>query len=86
MNYVGIFLISNLAPPTSPLPQPLPSFLYLFALVTLNRLLGRNVLVCALSMWSIVADTLRFSGCNFARNPNSAVQTTSSYNNCEYNG
>ena len=58
----------------------------LLALVSLNHLLGQNVPVYAPSMWSIVAGTLRFSGCNFARNPNSVEQTTSSYNNSEYSG
>jgi hypothetical protein len=45
----------------------------LLALVTLHHLLGHDVLVSTLSMWSIVAGTLRFSGCKFARNPNSVV-------------
>jgi len=45
----------------------------LLAWFTLHHLLGHNVLVCALSRWNIVAGTLRFSGYNFARSPNSVV-------------
>ena len=54
--------------------------------VTLDHLPGHNVVVYVFLMWDIVAGTLRFSGYNFARNPDSFVQTTSSYSICEYSG